>query len=196
MMAWFDRIKMCVEWDKADQARIAELRRWLDSDISEVVEGLGKQLAQFKDAQPLMANARFVRRLHSVLREWLVGLLDGTFDGEYVKRRCTYGQKLVEIDLTFEDVILLEALTRRRLFEAAQTQLGERPRMLSATMRTLDKALNLDLALIYNGYLQVRDAEMERALLDRFLTITGFSHTLFESLVRAEQSKVDRQRVD
>ena len=46
----------------------------------------------------------------------------------------------------------------------------------------LDKALNLDLALIYSAYLAARDAEMERALLDRFLAVTGFSRTLYENL--------------
>lgn len=187
MMTWFDNVKTHVGWDKADCTQIAELRRWLDSDATGVIEGLGKQLAQFKGTQPLMANARFVRRLHGVLNEWLVGLLDGTFDGEYVKERCTFGRKLVEIDLAFEDVILLEGLTRRHLFELAQSQLGEHSHALSATMHTLDKALNLDLVLIYSGYLQVHDAEMERALLDRFLTITGFSRTLYENLVEARE---------
>ncbi|RLC60005.1 MAG: hypothetical protein DRI79_07400 [Chloroflexi bacterium] len=185
VMAWFDKIKMSVGWDRTDQARLAELRRWLDSDITEVIETLGRQLAQFKGTQPLMANARFVQRLHGVLCEWLEGLLDGTFDGEYVKERWAFGQKLMEIDLTFEDVILLEELARGQLFELAQTRLSERPQALSATMRTLDKALNLDLTLIYNGYLQVRDAEMERMLLDRFLAITGFSRTLYENLAEA-----------
>lgn len=185
MMTWFDRIKMCVGWDLADRARIAKLRGCLDSDFTEVVEGLGRQLARFKGTQPLMSNARFVQRLHSVLSEWLMGLLDGTFDGKYVKDRAAFGRKLVEIDLTFEDVILLEELTRRQLLDFAQEQLGEHPKLLSSTMQTLDKALNLDLALIYSVYLEVRDAEMERTLLDRFLRVTGFSRTLYENLAEA-----------
>jgi len=184
---WFDKVKMCVGWDRADRAQIDEMRRWLDSDVTGVIDGLGEQLAQFKGTQPLMANARFVRRLHDVLSEWLMGLLDGTFNGEYVEERCTFGRKLAEIDLMFEDVILLEGLARKRLFELAQRQLGEHPHALSATMHTLDKALNLDLALIYSGYLQIRDAEMERALLDHFLIITGFSRTLYENLVEARE---------
>lgn len=187
MMIWFDKVKACVGWDKADRTQIAELRRWLDSDATRVIECLGKQLVQFKGTQSLMTNARFVRRLHDVLSEWLMGLLDGTFDGEYVKERCTFGRRLVEIDLAFEDVILLEGLTRKHLFELAQGQLDENPHALSATMHTLDKALSLDLALIYSGYLQIHDAEMERALLDRFLTITGFSRTLYENLVEARE---------
>ncbi len=186
-MAWFDKVKTCFAWDKADQARIAELRRWLDSDATDVVENLGKQLVQFKDVQPLMTNVRFVRRLHDVLREWLLGLLGGMFDEAYVKERWTFGRKLAEIDLAFEDVILLEGLARKQLFELTQRRLDGQPQTLSSTMHTLDKALNFDMALIYSSYLQVRDAEMERALLDRFLAITGFSRTLYESLADAQE---------
>jgi hypothetical protein len=195
MTIWFDKVKTYVGWNGADRAQIAEVRRWLNSDLTDVVTGLGKQLAQFKGTQPLMANTRFVQRFHDVLNEWLMGLLDGTFDGKYVKKRCTFGQKLAEIDLTFEDIILLEGLTRGYLFELAQGQLGECPHALSATMNTLDKALNLDMTLIYNGYLQAHDAEMERALLDHFLDVTGFSRTLYENLAGArERSEEDQQQ--
>lgn len=186
MMTWLDKVKMCFGWDKADRARIAELRRWLDSDLAGVVESLGKQLAQFKGAQPLMSNARFVRRLHSVLHEWLMGLLNGTFDGKYAKERWAFGQRLADVDLTFEDVIMLEGLVRGQFYELSQKRLVGHPEMLLPTMHALDKALNLDLALIYSGYLQVHDAEMERTLLDRFLTITGFSRTLYENLAETQ----------
>ena len=54
-------------------------------------------------------------------------------------------------------------------------------------MQALEKALSLDLALIYNGYLEVRDAEMERTLLDRFLKVTGFSRTLYENLAERKR---------
>jgi hypothetical protein len=164
MMAWFEKVKTCVGWDLADQARIAELQRCLDSDLTEMIEALAKQLSRFKGTQPLMANARFVQRLHGVLREWLTGLLGGTFDWEHAEGRSTLGRKLVEIDLT---------------------SLGGHPQVLSSTMCTLDKALNLDLALIYSTYREVHDAQMERTLLDRFLAITGFSRTLYENLAEA-----------
>ena len=114
-----------------------------------------------------------------------MGLFKGTFDGEHIEGRWEFGRKLVEIDMTFEDIILLEELARKQLFEFAQEELGECSQVLSSTMRTLDKALNLDLALIHSAYLETRDAEMERVLLDRFLTVTGFSRTLYENLAEA-----------
>ena len=185
MMAWFDRVKRYVGWDLADRARIAKLRGCIDSDLAGVIEDLGKQLANFKGTQSLMSNRRFAQRLHSALDEWLSGLLDGTFDEEYVRDREAFGRKLVDTDLTFEDVILLEELTRSQLFAVARQRLSDRPQVLSSTMHTLDKAFNLDLSLIYSAYLEARDAEMERTLLDRFLTVTGFSRTLYENLAGA-----------
>ena len=184
-MDWFDRIKTYVGWDLADQARIVELRGCMDSDFPRVIQDLGEQLVKFKNAQSLMTNKRFVQRLHSVLREWLNGLLDGAFDQEYVKGRAMLGPKLAGADLTFQDMILLEGLTRRQLFEFAEERLGDNPDVLSSTMHTVDKALNLDLTLIYSTYLELRDAEMKRALLNQFLTVTGFSRTLYENLAEA-----------
>jgi hypothetical protein len=190
MKAWFDTVKACVGWDLADQERVAELRSWLDSDLDQVIEYLGQQLAQCKGAQALMSNKRFVRRLHGTLDEWLSGLLEGAFEGERAQERRAFGTGLVERDLTFNDVILLEGLVRSRILELARRRLGEDAEALSATMRSLDKALNLDSALVYSGYLEVRDAELERALLDRFLTVTGFSRTLYENLVEARNKGV------
>lgn len=184
-MTWFDKVKACVGWDLTDQARMASLRRCLDSDITQMIEVLGTRLAQFKGTQSLMANARFVQRLHGVLREWLTGLLDAAFDGDYIKRRWAFGQELAETDLTFEDFILLEGLARGALHKFAQSKLGQHPQVFSSAICALDKALSLDRALIYTAYLEIRDAEMERVLLDRFLTITGFSRTLYENLAEA-----------
>lgn len=103
------------------------------------------------------------------------------------------GQKLAGADLTFEDMILLEGLTRRQLFELAKERLGSHPDVLSSTMHTVDKALNLDLTLIYSTYLELRDAEMKRALLNQFLTVTGFSRTLYENLAEARGGNGEKQ---
>jgi len=189
MMTWFDKAKTCVGWDGADQARIAELRGCLDSKGDDVVDALGEQLTQLKGMQSLMSNARFVGRWYSVLREWFMGLLDGAFDGERVKERRALGKKLADVDLMFGDVILLEGLARQQLFELARERLCDNSASLSATMHTLDKALNLDLVLVYSGYCQARDAEMERALLDRFIAVTGFSRTLYENLAAEAQGR-------
>ena len=186
-MGWFDKVKASVEWDEVDHTQISRLRQCIDSDLHEIVEGLGKYLVQFKNTQSLLANARFVERLHSVLQEWLTGPLEGAFDEAYAQARQALVHRLIEVDVTFEDVILLEGLTRKKLLEVAQVRQNGGSEPLSDMMRALDKVLCLDLALIHNGYIQIRDAEIERSLLDRFLAVTGFSRTLYENLAEAQE---------
>lgn len=184
-MAWVEKLRSCIDWNEEDRVRLAEVRDLIDSERDEAVQDLGERLVALNGTQALMANARFIRRVHGLLDEWLTGLLDGAFDQTYVERRRALGQELADVDLTFEDVILLEGMTRERIFELARRRLDGQPHRLSSLMHTLDKALSRDLALIYEGYLDVRDAQMEQALLDRFLTITGFSPTLYDSLAEA-----------
>ena len=81
----------------------------------------------------------------------------------------------------------MEGLTRKKLLEVAQVRQNGGSEPLSDMMRALDKVLCLDLALIHNGYIQIRDAEIERSLLDRFLAVTGFSRTLYENLAEAQE---------
>lgn len=184
-MAWVEQLRSCIDWSEGDRARLAEVRDLLDSRREETVETLGEQLVALNGTQALMTNTRFARRLHSVLTDWLMGLLDGAFDEEYVERRRALGQELADLDLTFEHVILLESIMRQQVFELAQKGLNAQPERLSTVMHTLDKALRRDLVFIYEGYLDFRDAKMEQSLLDRFLTITGFSPTLYDSLAEA-----------
>lgn len=184
-VAWVEQLRSCIDWNEEDRARLAEVRDLLDSRSEETVKNLGEQLAALNGTQALMTNARFTRRLHDVVTDWLMGLLSGAFDEEYVERRRTLGRELADLDLLFEHVILLEAMTRQRIFELAQKRLDTQPQKLSAVMYTLDKALRRDLVFVYEGYVDFRDAQMEQSLLDRFLAITGFSPTLYDSLAES-----------
>jgi len=184
-MAWADKARLCVDWGEEDWARLDELRTWLDSRAEEMIEDLAVRLIKSNGAQPLMRNARFTQRLRDVLREWLTGLVEGPSDDGHAERRRALGQRLADVDLTFEDVILLEEMTRQRLFTLAQRRLGEKPQELSSTIHTLNKAMTYDRGLVYAGCLDLHDAQLEHTLLDRFLTVTGFSPSLYESLAEA-----------
>lgn len=187
MTVWLDKVKMCVGWDTADRARVSRLHTRLDSDLHEVVETIGSCVVKLKGTQSLMTNARFVQRLHSVLHEWLIGPFAEEFDEAYAQARWALVRKLMEVDLTFEDIILIEGLAREKLLRLTQERLDVGAEELSATMYALNKALHLDMALLHGGYTQLREAEIERATLDRFLAITGFSRTLYENLAEARE---------
>lgn len=184
-MAWADKVRLCIDWQERDRERLAEIRAWLDLEREETIGDIAERLIRFNGVQPLMGNARFVRRLHDVLHEWLTGLLEGRFDGDGAESRRALAAKLAEVDLTFGHVILLEGMARERLSDLVRNRLGDEPAKLSSAMRTLSKAMTYDRALVYAGCLDLHDERMEQALLDRFLSVTGFSPTLYESLVEA-----------
>ncbi len=186
-IVWLDKAKQEVAWDGRDRARMTELSRWMAPYVDDMIEGLSRRLMELNDRQQLMGNARFARCLHDLLAEWWAGLLDGGFDEAYFEDRRALGKRLLELELTFEDVILLESLAQQRVFRVGQEHLREHPQVLWATMYTLNKAFNLDLGAIHSGYLEAHDAELEQEQLDRFLTVTGFSPTLYESLVEARR---------
>jgi len=195
-MGWDDKIRSCVKWREGDQTRLAELRAWLDAERELIVRDLAESLMALNGAQRLTSNARFVRLLHDLLDEWLTGVTAGTFDDDEdgrVERRRALGQKLADVNLTFEDLVLMEGIAQERLFALAQTQLGDEPQRLALMMQALSKAMTYDRALVHAGCLDLHDSELEEALLDRFLTVTGFSPSLYESL--AEAWRWNRKRI-
>jgi len=182
MEAWLEAVKVCTGWNEDDQERIQQLHLWLDTHLSDVVTVLAAELAECNGVKPLMSNKRFVEGLHNLLRDWLKGFLDGGFDGLYAERRKAFGRKLLNSDLAFEDVILLQGLARQEMLKLIQEKLQGRPEELLSMMSAVDKAMNVDSALVYRGYLQVRDDQLEQELLDQFIDVTGFSRTLYENL--------------
>lgn len=184
---WLEKAKQEIAWDGRDRARMSELNCWVAPHLEEMIEGLSERLMALNDRQQLMGNARFARRLHGLLGDWWMGLLDGAFDEEYFEDRIALGKRLVDLGLTFEGLILLKGLTRQYVFELAQNKLLDRPQVLWTTMHTLNKAFDLDLGVVHLGYLKAHDANLERKQLDRFLAVTGFSPTLYESLVEARR---------
>lgn len=191
-MAWTDKARLCVDWYEEDRARLSDLRTWLGSECEEMIEDLAERLIKTNGTQHLMRNTRFTHRLHELLREWLTGLVEEPFDDGRAERRRALGQSLGDVDLTFEDLILLEGMTRQRLYALAQRRLVEQPQKLSSAMHTLNKAMTYDRGLVYAGCLDLHDEELEQTLLDRFLTVTGFSPTLYDSLAEAYRWSEER----
>lgn len=188
MMVWDDKVRSCVKWREGDPARLAQLRAWVDSEREAIIEELAESLIELNGARTRKSNARLVRRLQDVLGQWLLGLTDVAFEGDdndRAERRRAVGRKLAHVNLTFEDVTVMEAIAEERLFAMAWRRLGDEPERLALMMQALSKAMTYDRAFVHAGCLDLHDAELEQALLDRFLTVTGFSPSLYESLAEA-----------
>jgi len=177
-----DNAKACVDWGESDQACIRELAGWFSADRSAVIDALQSQLVYFKHMQVLMLNTRFVDILYRVLCDWMDGLLLADYAESYVEHRVQMVQRLAGLDLALADIILLGDLVRRELFALARERLGNDAVAISAMQEVIDKSISLDMVVVCDIYQQMHDEEIEKALLDHFLSVTGFSRSLYENL--------------
>ena len=185
--AWLERARQGCKWTANDEKRINAIQEWVIPEVTEIIRLLTGWLVQLKETQPLMSNARFVKQLHEVLQEWFLGLLESPLEQDSLDHKAALGRRFVEIELEFEDIILLERMAHAQLQALVLGNLGADAGEFALTMDTLNRALCLHLALLHRGYFKVRDADMERTMLDRFLTVTGFSRTLYENLAGSRE---------
>src|SRR5262249_14525593 len=94
---------------------------------------------------------------------WLRDLLGGVYDGPYVERRWRAGWRHVEIGL--DQVYTNVALSRLRtgLCRALQEGWDGDRRALEETVRSLNKLLDLDLAIIEDAYQSEYTGRLQRA---------------------------------
>ncbi|MCJ7739425.1 MAG: hypothetical protein MUQ10_19280 [Anaerolineae bacterium] len=148
---------------------------------------LQSQLVFFKRMQPLMLNTRCADTLHRVLRDRMDGLLLADCSESYGEHRVLTVQRLASLDLALADIILLGDLVRRELLALARKRLGGDDAAMPAMQEAIDQSISLDLMVVCNICQQLHDEEMEKALLDLLLSVTGFSRSLYEGLTVVQE---------
>ena len=194
-MSWADRAESCMGWNERDDEQLASLREWLAPEKDELVGVLVERMTQLDGVPRLLRNGRLTGRLRALVEEWLLGLLAPAYDdAERQERRRDLGRRLARLDVRFEEVTLLEAMAHGQLLALTRKNLDGGADQLSLMLGALQKALSYDRGLVHAGYVEFRDSEMEQALLDRFLSITGFSPSLYEGLAETWEQERGRER--
>ena len=148
---------------------------------------LQSQLVFFKRMQPLMLNTRFADTLHRVSCVWMDGPLLADYTESYGEHRVLTVQRLASLDLALADTILLRDLVRRELLALATKRLGGDDVAMPAMQEAIDQSISLDLMVVCDICQQLHDEEMEKALLDLFLSVTGFSRSLYEGMTVVQE---------
>lgn len=145
-----------VGWTDDDAARIGSIGDALQPYLSGLVEDFYAEIERHPEARRVITGGEAqIARLKQTLVQWLTELLSGNYDLDYVIRRWRVGYRHVEIGL--DQVYTNAALSRLR------TGLHESLNALSnsgaiaegetlAIGRSLDKLLDLDLAIIEDAY--------------------------------------------
>lgn len=152
----FDRyreLQSYVGWEEADARRVAAAAPLLEPYVHGLIDDFYAEIERHPNARRVITGGPAqIERLKGTLTQWIRELLSGRYDEAYVDRRWRVGWRHVEIGL--EQVYTNVALSRLRsgLVRALQNSWQGSDETRRATVRSLNKLLDLDLAIIEDAY--------------------------------------------
>jgi two-component system, NtrC family, sensor kinase len=181
LLARYQELQEYVGWRADDAEHVHSAAALLASAIPGLVDDFYAEIDRHPNARKVITGGRQqIERLKGTLRKWLEELLGGRYDADYVVRRWRVGWRHVEIGL--DQVYTNVALSRLRtgLVRELQLRWPGSPETLREIVRSLDKLLDLDLAIIEDAYQTEYIDRQQRA--ERLATIGqvagGVAHEL------------------
>lgn len=151
----YQDIQRFVGWTQADVERVQRAGKLVEPAFPELVNDFYREIVDHDETRKVITGGEAqIARLKGTLATWLRQLMDGPYDVAYVERRFRVGYRHVEIGL--KQIYVEAAMSRLRSgLEQAIRQnwptdgdVGE----LTATLRSLNRLLDLDLAIIQDAY--------------------------------------------
>jgi signal transduction histidine kinase len=162
----YRELQQYVGWSDEDAGRLETVRPVLEPHFPAVIDDFYDEIERHPGTRRVITGGEEqIERLKGTLRGWLEDLLTGPHDAEFVSRRYQVGRRHVEIGL--EQVYTNVALSRIRsgLIHVLVDHWEHQPAPLWSAIETLNKLLDLDLAIIEDAYQAVnveRQQQSER----------------------------------
>lgn len=156
LFARYQDLQAYVGWHEEDGQNIRGVGSLLEEYLPSMVEDFYAEIERHPGAKKVITGGEEqIARLKRTLHEWLMELLQGRYNANFVARRWRVGSRHVEIGL--DQVYTNAALSRlRKGFHDALEDLSRAgklpPDNLRSIGRSLDKLLDLDLAIIEDAY--------------------------------------------
>lgn len=177
----YPELQAYVGWTAADAQRVHSLASLLDPHLLPLIDDFYAEIERHPDAGKVITGGpQQIERLKRTLIQWLRELFTGDYGQDYLLRRWRVGWRHVEIGL--DQLYTNVALSRLRsgLIQAlGLTWRGDQGGLIAA-ISSLNKLLDLDLAIIEDAYQAEYRARQQRS--DRLAAIGqvagGVAHEL------------------
>ncbi len=158
-----------------EAALLTDMKPMLQKHKDGIVAEFYANLDQHEHLKNLL-DAKPGRRemLGNHLGVWIMSLASGSYGDEYQTNRYRIGERHVEVGLDPRWVIGAMSFCRGKAAGMVEAEYGDAADKMDR-MLALDKVMDLDLNIMLQSYDDKR--------MDMFLETTGFSKTLFESMI-------------
>jgi signal transduction histidine kinase len=149
----YQELQAYVGWGEADRQRVQAAAAVLGPHLAPLIDDFYAEAGRHPDTRRVIEGAGAdVERLNATLGNWLQETLRGPYDRHYVERRWQAGRTHVEVGLDQPYVSAAMARLRAGLVQAlGRSWPGDREGLVAA-MLSLNKLLDLDLAIIADAY--------------------------------------------
>lgn len=149
----YESMQRYVGWTDSDAARVAALWPLVAPHAKSLIDDFYDEIRRHPEASHVITGGQAqIERLSQTLREWLAQLFSGNYDVDYISRRWRVGYRHVEIGLEQRFTSLALSRLRTGIAQSACTSWRGKPEDLAAGLNSVNKLLDLDLALIQDAY--------------------------------------------
>jgi signal transduction histidine kinase len=149
----YGELRAYVGWEEGDADRLASLKPILEPSFDAIIDDFYEEVARHpKAVRVITGGDDQIARLKQTLRGWLSDLFSGPYDEQFVERRFHVGQRHVEIQLDQVYANVAMSRIRGRLLVALAEHAPESTSRRDAAIRSLNRILDLDSAIIDVAY--------------------------------------------
>lgn len=152
VFARYRDLQQYVGWTEEDAARVRSIADIVKAGLTALIDDFYREIEQHPEAaRVITGGAAQIERLKRSLHEWLLDSLRADYDIQYVARRWNIGRRHADIGLhpTFTNAAL--ARLRNGIIDLVFAA-GAPTHDLGGTVRSINRMLDLDLAIIQDAY--------------------------------------------
>ncbi len=154
-----EEVRRFVGFTAEDEARLASLRPAVLAESERIVGQFYESLSQHEGARRVLRDADQVERLKATLARWLDQAFTGPYDSRYEESRGRIGQVHVRIGLPQRYMLAAMSVIRVEIHGIVDRALAGRPEALRPHQDSVNRLLDLDLALMLETYHAGREEE-------------------------------------